>query len=203
MKHKILFLCVGAWSFSLAACGVSSGSADLTEEAGLELAQAAIAASEQGDGAEDVNHADPAFVTIYIGSDDQFEEYLVEYTGEKTETGQVPVTELLSAMSELTGWNLDLADQVYSGRGGITVTFADTCTLLAQPEETMDATVQRDQVVLDSVKRTLQCWAVDPELGDPEKVDIWFCGPDGGDLNLTGTGRTLSSIEPYQQFPAA
>ena len=48
MKHKILFLCVGAWSFSLAACGVSSGSADLTEEAGLELAQAAIAASEQG-----------------------------------------------------------------------------------------------------------------------------------------------------------
>ena len=203
MKHKILFLCVGAWSFSLAACGVSSGSADLTEEAGLELAQAAIAASEQGDGAEDVNRADPAFVTIYIGSDDQFEEYLVEYTGEKTETGQVPVTELLSAMSELTGWNLDLADQVYSGRGGITVTFADTCTLLAQPEETMDATVQRDQVVLDSVKRSLQCWAVVPELGDPVKVDIWFCGPDGGDLNLTGTGRTLSSIEPYQQFPAA
>ena len=60
----------------------------------------------------------------------EYAEFPVEYTGERLETGQVPVTEVLSAMAKITGWNLDLADQIYSGKGGITVTFADTCTLL-------------------------------------------------------------------------
>ena len=43
--------------------------------------------------------------------------------------------------------------------------------------------------------------AVDPELGDPDSVDVWFCGPDGGDLVLAGSGVTISSTEPYGEFP--
>ncbi len=68
-------------------------------------------------------------------------------------------------------------------------------------QETQTEAVQQDQMVLDSVKRTLQCWAVDPELGDPDSVDVWFCGPDGGDLVLAGSGVTISSTEPYGEFP--
>ena len=116
------------------------------------------------------------------------------------------MTEVLSAMAKITGWNLDLADQIYSGKGGITVTFADTCTLLTadvSEEGDQTETAQRDQLVLDSVKKTLQCWAVDPDLGDPDAVAVWFCGPDGGDLVLAGTGITLSSTEPYTKFPSA
>ena len=65
-------------------------------------------------------------------------------------------------------------------KGGITVTFADTCTLLTadvSEEGDQAETAQRDQLVLDSVKKTLQCWAVDPDLGDPDAVAVWFCGP--------------------------
>ena len=96
-----------------------------------------------------------ASVTIYVGTDGEYAEFPVEYTGERLETGQVPVTEVLSAMAKITGWNLDLADQIYSGKGGITVTFADTCTLLTadvSEEGNQSETVQRDQLVLDSVK---------------------------------------------------
>ena len=51
------------------------------------------------------------------------------------------------------------------------------------------------------MKKTLQCWAVDPELGDPDQVDVWFCGADGGDLALPGAGVTIPANQPYEQFP--
>ena len=68
---------------------------------------------------------------------------------------------------------------------------------------TAEDALERDRVVLDSVKRTLQCWAIDPELGDPDAVDIWFCGPGGGDLTLSGTEVTISSTEPYEGLPSS
>ena len=110
-------------------------------------------------------------------------------------------------MASLTGWNLDLAEPIFSGKGGITVSFADTSALFAGPPEEQreefyvyDA-LQLDQTILDSLKKTLQCWAVDPELGDPDQVEVWFCGADGGDLALPGTGVTIPAAQPYEQFP--
>ena len=144
---------------------------------------------------------------LYIGIGNQFAEYPVEYTGELNENGLIPAEEVVAAMSSLTGWSLDLAEPISSGKGGITVSFADTSALFVGPAEAQrekfhvyDA-LQLDQTILDSVKKTLQCWAVDPELGDPDQVDVWFCGADGGDLALPGTGVTIPAAQPYEQFP--
>lgn len=202
MRRTLFFLCIGACIIALAACGARAGQASgSVSSAGVSSAPPAQAEPDS-DGS---TQKKAASVTIYVGTDGEYAEFPVEYTGEHTEIGQVPAAEVLSAMAKITGWNLDLADQVYSGKGGITVTFADTCTLLSggADGENQEETTQRDRMVLDSVKKTLQCWAVDPDLGDPDTVDIWFCGPDGGDLVLAGTGITLSSTEPYKNFPAA
>ena len=189
MRRRLFSLCIGACVVAMAACGIPAGGT-----------------SDSVTGSDGGSEEKAASVTIYVGTDGEYAEFPVEYTGERLETGQVPVTEVLSAMAKITGWNLDLADQIYSGKGGITVTFADTCTLLTadvSEEGDQAETAQRDQLVLDSVKKTLQCWAVDPDLGDPDAVAVWFCGPDGGDLVLAGTGITLSSTEPYTKFPSA
>lgn len=199
MRRTLFFLCIGVCVIALAACGIPAGEAS-SLSSGVSSMPEAPSEPDSDESAQE----GPASVTIYVGEDGEYTEFPVEYTGERTETGQVPVTEVLSAMAKITGWNLDLADQVYAGKGGITVTFADTCTLLSGNSEGdgQKTAVQRDRMLLDSVKKTLQCWAVDPNLGNSDTVDIWFCGPDGGDLVLAGTGIVLSSTEPYETFPA-
>ena len=197
MKQILLGMYAGVWFVFLAACGIPFDLGKLPDGT-LPSASTAQAEGER-------NKEEVISVTIYVGMDEQFAEYPVKYTGEQTATGQVPAADVLSALAELTGWNLNLADQVYSGRAGVTVTFADDCILLSGELEgnTPEEFAQQEQMVLDSIKRTLQCWAVDPNAGDPDTVDIWFCGPDGENLVLTGSGITISSTEPYRSFPSA
>lgn len=192
---------------ALSACG--GPIAPETESPKVEVSSAGSAASTQenpsGDGSAD--SAERVGAVLYIGIGNQFAEYPVEYTGELDENGQIPPEEVLAAMASLTGWSLDLAEPIFSGKGGITVSFAETAALFAGPPEEQreefhvyDA-LQLDQTILDSVKKTLQCWAMDPELGDPDQVDIWFCGADGGDLKLPDTGVVIPADHPYEQFP--
>lgn len=206
MGQKVVLL-AGLLTVALSACG--GPFAPEMEVLGAEAASAGPAAGAQedqgGDGA--ACSTERVCAVLYIGIGNQFAEYPVEYTGELDENGRIPPEEVLAAMASLTGWNLDLAEPVFSGKGGITVTFADTSALFSGPPEDQreefhvhDA-LQLDQTILDSVKRTLQCWAVDPELGDPDQVDIWFCGVDGGDLALPGTGVTIPAAQPYERFP--
>ena len=197
MKQILLGMYAGVWFVFLASCGIPFDLGKLPDGT-LPSASTAQAEGER-------NKEEVISVTIYVGMDEQFAEYPVKYTGEQTATGQVPAADVLSALAELTGWNLNLADQVYSGRAGVTVTFADDCILLSGELEgnTPEEFAQQEQMVLDSIKRTLQCWAVDPNAGDPDTVDIWFCGPDGENLVLTGSGITISSTEPYRSFPSA
>ena len=168
MRRRLFSLCIGACVVAMAACGIpAGGTSDPVAGGGVSSAPPVQSESGSDGGSEEK----AASVTIYVGTDGEYAEFPVEYTGERLETGQVPVTEVLSAMAKITGWNLDLADQIYSGKGGITVTFADTCTLLTadvSEEGDQTETAQRDQLVLDSVKKTLQCWAVDPDLGRSE-----------------------------------
>ena len=189
MRQVLFFLCLGACAAALTACGLPAAG----ESSKGDNAPPSVKSTQSSTPADSSTPSQTADVTIYIGMDGEFSEYPVDLSR----------LSLLSAMAELTGWNLDLSDEVFTGRGGITVTFAATCTLLTgdPKQETQTEAVQQDQMVLDSVKRTLQCWAVDPELGDPDSVDVWFCGPDGGDLVLAGSGVTISSTEPYGEFP--
>lgn len=146
-------------------------------------------------------------MTLYIGTGDQFQQYQETYQGALNDQGMVPPEGVVAAMAELTGWNLDLAGEITTGKGGITVTFAETCALFSGPPEVQKDefhvydSYQLDQTILDSVKKTLQNWAVVPGLGDPDSVDIYYCGPDGKDLVLINSGWTISSTQPYEQFP--
>lgn len=146
-------------------------------------------------------------VTLYIGTGDQFQQYRETYQGALNDQGMVPPEGVVAEMAELTGWNLDLAGEITTGKGGITVTFAETCALFSGPPQVQKDefhvydSYQLDQTILDSVKKTLQNWAVVPGKGDPDSVDIYYCGPDGKDLVLINSGWTISSTQPYDHFP--
>ena len=146
-------------------------------------------------------------VTLYIGMDGQFQQYQEPYEGTLNEQGMVPAEGVVAEMAQLTGWNLDLAGEITTGKGGITVSFGETCALFSGPPQEQKEefhvydSYQLDQTILDSVKKTLQNWAVVPGQGDPDSVDVYYCGPDGKDLVLINSGWTISSTQPYEQFP--
>lgn len=117
-----------------------------------------------------------------------------DFEGENTPEG------LLEGIEELTGWKLSLSDGITDGKGGMTVAFSkDACLFTGPPE------VQKDEFhvydvtqftfsVLDSVQRTLQCWASPLR---PDSVDIYFCMETDQPLELEGLGVTWPLEQPY------
>ena len=188
MGQKAILM-AGLLTVALFACG---GPFSMEETAGGEGALSGSQALQSGDGS--ACSMERSCAVLYIGVGNQFAEYPVEYTGELDENGQIPPEEVVSAMASLTGWSLDLAEPIFSGKGGITVSFADTSALFVGPPEEQreefrvyDA-LQLDQTILDSLKKTLQCWAVDPELGDPDQV--------GEQLGAPGQSQLLQLFRP-------
>lgn len=140
--------------------------------------------------------------TVYIGMNDNFREFPIELGGELTPNS------LLSSITAFTGWNLDLSDEITTGKGGMTVSFADTSALVVGPPDPQvkeffvyDST-ELIQMVLDSVQRTLQQNFVNPELGAPASLDIYFA-LNGEDISVPGTDIVISHTEPYKGFPTA
>lgn len=216
MRSIFSLLCAGALLLTLAACALQDEvQEDPSSTQGSQSSSSQSPAQSQGDASqsqEDSSQEQPQdgeTVTLYIGSRDQFTQYDSVYEGELTDTGLVPPEEVVAQMAQLTGWNLDLDGEIFTGKGGITVTFAQTCSLFSgPPEEQKDEfhvydSYQLDQTILDSVKKTLQAWAVVPGMGDPDSVDVYFCGPGGEDLVLEDLGLTISSTQPYESFPEA
>lgn len=227
MKNLPLILCTGALLLTLGACGAQSASGSIQSTPGSQQDnlssqpdsvdssanqfQTQNGETKTEDGSQDQLDAGQTsqaqMVTLYIGMDDHFQQYQEEYDGMLNEQGMVPAEGVVAEMAELTGWNLDLAGEITTGKGGITVTFGETCALFSgPPEEQKDEfhvydSYQLDETILDSVKKTLQNWAVVPGQGDPDSVDVYYCGPDGKDLVLINSGWTISSTQPYEQFP--
>lgn len=146
------------------------------------------------------SQAELTSATVYIGIDNIYKGFPLQFSGEPT-----PET-LLSAITAYTGWNLDLSDEITSGKDGMTVSFADTSALVAGPPDPQVEeffvydNAQLIQAVLGSVKRTLQYNFVDPEKGDPKSLDIYFA-LNGEDITVPGTDIVISSTEPYDDFP--
>lgn len=227
MKNLPLILCTGALLLTLGACGAQSASGSIQSTPGSQQDnlssqpnsvdssanqfQTQNGETKTEDGSQDQLDAGQTsqaqMVTLYIGMDDHFQQYQEEYDGMLNEQGMVPAEGVVAEMAELTGWNLDLAGEITTGKGGITVTFGETCALFSgPPQEQKDEfhvydSYQLDETILDSVKKTLQNWAVVPGQGDPDSVDVYYCGPDGKDLVLINSGWTISSTQPYEQFP--
>ena len=200
---KILTIAALAMTLTLAltACGTPDANTPSGESSssGSSSSQSTPDGSGESSAPSDKTEAT---ATLCIGMDGSFKEYPVSYTGDLT-----PGL-LISEISKLTGWNLDLSDEITTGKGGMTVSFADTSALVVGPPDPQveeffvyDST-ELIQMVLDSVQRTLQQNFVDPELGDPASLDIYFA-LNGEDISVPGTDIVISHTEPYQGFPAA
>lgn len=142
--------------------------------------------------------ADESYAVLFITTDGtNYTEFPMGYSDELT------AELLISEMAFVTGWNLDLADEVTSGKGGMTVSFADTSALVVgPPDEQKDQffcydTYHLVESILNSVQYTLQYNFVDPALGSPEALDIYFCGEGDEELYIPQIDVTVSMYEPY------
>lgn len=197
-----LTACSGGSSSSQKGGGMSQTPPDPSSSSSVLPGPIGSSSSSQGgDGTSSAQPGETQAATLYIGMDGQFQEYPLE-TGE-----EITPRLLVEEIAKLTGWNLDLADEIASGKGGMTVLFGEPSALFAGPPDPQKEefhvfdSFQLDRTILDSIQKTLQTWAVVPGLGDPDSVDIYFCGPDGGDLVLENLGVTIPHTEPYQGFP--
>ena len=171
---------------------------------GLLLSGCSAPAEDPGPGEESSSQAEPSsqepetrVPALYIsGGDGSFREY--PFVG----SGQVTPESLISAMGELTGWDLTLSgeDPVSGSGDGLTVSFAPESVLFTGlPGEQREgfAASSEEQLcymVLDSIQKTLQ-ENFSPE--DPGALDICFCTDDGAGIELESLGITLPPDEPY------
>lgn len=137
--------------------------------------------------------------TLYVGQEGDFVPFFTNSPLDPAEESALLVEHFLTEMSDLTGWNLD-ASEIYVGKGGVTVAWADTCALYTGPAEPQkegfhmyDAN-QLTYTLLDSVQRTIQC-AFSP--ANPDSLDVWFTAADGSALKLDNLGVTLPIDQPY------
>ena len=146
---------------------------------------------------ESVTHPTAAAATLYIGYDGSFQEYPFETTEAITPEA------LVKGIADLTGWDLTLADAITSGKGGMTVCFSSQCSLFTGPPEQqkeefhMFDTYQLAATILGSIQRTLQCYAIDPTLGDPSNLDIYYCMEGNQPLTISEINVTIPLETPY------
>lgn len=172
MKNLPLILCAGALLLTLGGCHAQSGvqsvqSADGNQSSSLDSSvnpyqsQGAQADTSEIQPEEKSSQGEEAqMVTLYIGMDGQFQQYQEPYEGTLNEQGMVPAEGVVAEMAQLTGWNLDLAGEITTGKGGITVSFGETCALFSGPPQEQKEefhvydSYQLDETILDSVKKT-------------------------------------------------
>lgn len=135
--------------------------------------------------------------TLYIGYDGSFQEYDLE-CGDNAS----PET-LIQGIADLTGWDLSLADSVTTGKGGMTVCFSSQSSLFTGPPEVQKEEFfvydlsQLASTILGSIQTTLQNYYIDPSLGDPSNLDIYFCTENDQPIVLESLGVTIPIDQPY------
>lgn len=136
--------------------------------------------------------------TLYVGTKENgFAEYPLDYEGELT-----PEI-LIQGIADLTGWNLSLAEEVTSGKGGMSVCLSGESSLFAGPPDPqkdefhMFDAEQLSQTILDSIQKTLQ-EGFTGEGGDPDALDIWYYMEGEKPLELPNIGRSWPIDQPYQ-----
>lgn len=184
MKRLIIILSSAIIAVSVfSACGKSETDSSVTSSS-----SASQSTSEENEKNEAV---------IYIGSGTDYKESLFLVDGEITPEF------LIEKIAETTGWNLDLADDVTTGKDGMTVCFAKTSSIFTGPPEEQNEDYfvydkeQLCQEIFDSVKHTLQYNFVDPELGDPEELNVYFCTENNEPITIDEMGITIPADEPY------
>lgn len=143
------------------------------------------------------NFTDEQTVTLYIGTRAAgFVEYPLVYEGELT-----PEL-LIQGISDLTGWDLTLAEPVTTGKGGMSVCFSQESALFVGPPEPqneefhMYSADQLAETILDSTQKTLQN-GFTGEGGDPDALDIYYYMEGEQPLELPNLGLSWPLDEPY------
>lgn len=134
---------------------------------------------------------------LYIGTrEDGFTEYPMAYEG--TLTPEL----LIAGIANLTGWDMTLAEDVTTGKGGMSVCFADSSALFTGPPDPqneeffMFSADQLAQTILDSTQKTLQM-GFTGEGGDPDALDIYYFMEGEKPLELPDIGREWPLDQPY------
>lgn len=197
-KLVVSTLLVCMLAFSMTACGSEKEdtSAVETEEKAVEEETASEETKEQ----EKVTTEETSAV-IYVNINGNVQEYPCESSDELT------AELLISTMSAVTGWNLDLSGKVTTGEDGITVCFAKTSSIFeGMPEKQVEAFAVNNEeelvaAILDSVQYTLQQnFAKVLGNGDPSSVNIYYCMEGNQPLDLSNINKTVPMDQPYTGF---
>lgn len=198
LKQALLISAVlGVLALSVTGCGNSAGQSSVPASSDSPASSSAAQSVS-----EEVPQPETQQATLYVGRDGDFKEYPLEYEGElKPET-------LIQGISDLTGWDLTLSDEVTTGKGGMTVSFASTCALFSGPPEP-----QKEEffvydaealipMILDSIRETLQENFVDSASGgDPDSLSIYYCGKGDQPLTFENMNVTIPMDTSYTSFP--
>lgn len=135
---------------------------------------------------------------VYIGTKaDGFTDYPIVYDGELT------AEKLIQGISDLTGWDLTLAEPAISGKGGMSVCLSDESALFTGPPDPqveefhMYDVGQLAETILDSIQKTLQ-EGFTLEGGDPDALDIWYYMEGEQPLEIPSLGLFWPLDQPYQ-----
>ena len=136
--------------------------------------------------------------TLYIGTKaGGFTEYPMTYDGELTPE------KLIQGIADLTGWDLTLAEDVISGKGGMSVCLSSESALFVGPPDPQKEEFrvydvgQLAETILDSIQKTLQ-EGFTLEGGDPDALDIWYFMEGEKPLELPALGLSWPIDQPYQ-----
>ncbi|MFI3237552.1 MAG: hypothetical protein R3Y47_05910 [Lachnospiraceae bacterium] len=206
MKKISIILTCSLLAFNMVACSTQletespEASVDVSVDDTTEITTEVEEVEEVEETEEDVETSLVDELTLYITLDGGLSYEEVPFTSDEPLSAELLISELATE----TGWNLDLADEVTSGKGGMTVSFANTSALfVGPPDPQMDAyfvfdSNQLTSAILDSITYTLQQNFVDTSLGgDPSSLDIYYCGEGDAELYFENTGGYVSLYEPY------
>ena len=129
--------------------------------------------------------------TIYIGTEDNFEEFNLNI--DKSGSATYQASQILEAIGDILGYRL-IANDITDGKGGMTIDFNSN----SAPFNTNDSYIGNEQytttndnlafTIFDSIEKTLQEY-----FG--QNLDVWF-SLDSGSITINDV--TIPITEPYQ-----
>ncbi len=207
-KNLTLLFCTLLTTATLTGCGQTVEKVELPTSEDIILTEDSLLTEDSQNNddkitTEDSEETGLESFTLYIalGDDGNYTEVVIE----TAET--ITPDFLIAQISEVTNWDLTLNDAVTTGKGGMTVSFAPTCALyVGPPDPQTEAYFVYDQyqlttAILNSIQKTLQCYYVDESLGgDPNSLDIYYCGENDTPLYFENIGASVPLTEPYSEL---
>lgn len=196
MRKKVLFLVLVCGILGLNAGCQKDGTADAAKGTTGSSASDIMKVTENGGAAESDGDAQQSEGTkLYISTGDgKFQSYNYSQAEEATPD------RLVKEMETLTGWNISLADEITTGKGGMTVCITGQSAVFMGPpsnqKEGFQVNNEKSMVyaVLDSIQKTLQTYA-SPK--NPDSVDIYYCMEGNVPIRIDNLDITIPMDLPY------